>query len=257
MTNPSRPFEGQVALLTGAAGRIAATTALLLAARGARIAAVDRPGADFSVLRDELPATELLTLEADVRDAAQVDAAVAATLARFGQIDIFFNAAGIGGPVRPIVDYPLDDFNRVIDVNVKGVFHGLRSVLPPMIARGRGVIINACSLAGLRGSKGISAYAASKHAVVGLTKVAANENAGKGIRVNAIAPGPIEGPMLDQHFAEKGDIAAVSAGTAAAIPQGRIGTADDVARLVAFLASPESDYINGAIVPIDGALGAG
>lgn len=251
------PFAGQVALLTGAAGTLAAASALLLADRGARIVAVDRPGADFAALRSALPQTDLLTLEADVADPAQVEAYVARALDRFGQIDVFFNAAGISGPVRPLVDYPVEDFGALLDINVKGVFHGLKYVLPPMIARGKGAIINAASLSGLRGSRGLCGYSASKHAVIGLTKVAANENAGLGIRINAIAPGPIEGPMFAGHMAQKGDLEAGRAATAAAIPQGRLGTPDDVARLVAFLASDEAAYINGAIVSVDGALSVG
>jgi len=253
-----QPFAGKVALLTGSAGHLAGTTARLLAERGATIAAVDRAGSDFSALSDAIPADRLLVLEADVRDPAQVEAYVNATLERFGRIDVFFNAAGVAGPVHPIVDYPVDDFALVMDVNVKGVFLGLKYVIAAMVAGGGGVIVNAASLAGLRCSKGVNAYTASKHAVVALTKVAANEYGNHGVRVCAIAPGPIESPMLDEHLLHKtNELEQARAVAAAAIPVGRLGTASDVAKLVAFLASDEAAYLNGIIVPVDGGLGAG
>jgi NAD(P)-dependent dehydrogenase (short-subunit alcohol dehydrogenase family) len=258
MTSDFCSYHGKIALLTGAAGHIAATTARLLAARGASIAVVARPGASLDFFEDEIPADRLLKLSADATDPAAVQAYVQATVDRFGRIDVFFNAAGVAGPVKRIVDYPVEDYLHVMNVNALGVFLGLKYVLPVMEKQRGGVIVNACSIAGLRGSKGASAYSASKHAVLGLTKVAANESAGSGIRVVGIAPGPVDSPMFNAHIGEQtADIDAFRELAASKIPQGRLATGEDIANLVCFLASDQASYINGVVVPIDGALTAG
>jgi NAD(P)-dependent dehydrogenase (short-subunit alcohol dehydrogenase family) len=257
MTDDFCSYDGKTVLLTGGGGFLAASTARLLAARGANVAAVDRPGVPLDGLGD-IPADRLLELEADVTDPASVQAYVEATVQRFGRIDLFFNAAGIAGPVLPIGDYPVEDFVQIMNVNVVGVFLGLKYVLPVMREQRGGVVVNACSVAGLRGSKGISGYSASKHAVLGLTKVAANESAGDGVRVVGIAPGPIDSPMFNGHASEQTvDLEAFQAATIAAIPQGRLGTGEDIANFVCFLGSEQASYINGVVVAIDGALTAG
>jgi NAD(P)-dependent dehydrogenase (short-subunit alcohol dehydrogenase family) len=172
-------LDGKVALVTGAGGEIGAATIRLMAARGARIVAVDRDARSLQRLSAALP--DLITCEADVADEDAVRRYVEYAQSRTGRIDVFFNNAGIEGPVCPIADYPLADFRRVIDVNVVGVFLGLKHVIPVMHATGGGSIVNSSSVAGLTGSPGICAYNASKHAVIGLTRSAAAEWAGKGI----------------------------------------------------------------------------
>lgn len=252
-------MTGKIVLITGAAGAIGTATARLLASRGASIAAADIVGADFRPLR-EVIADEgrLLELEADVTDEAAFGAAVAATVKKFGTIDIFFNNAGIEGPVAPIPDFPADGFRKVMDVNVTGIFLGLKLVIPIMAKAGRGSIINSSSVAGLTGSPGLCAYVASKHAVLGLTRAAAVEWGEKGIRVNCINPGPIESRMMTsiEEGASPGAAAAVHDGFAATIPMRRYGTPDEVAGVVAFLASDDAAYVNGAAYTVDGGMTA-
>lgn len=252
-------MTGKIALITGAAGAIGMATARLLAARGALIAATDITGADFGPLRAAIPDEgRLLVVEADVTDEAAFGAAVAAAVEKFGTIDIFFNNAGIEGPVAPIPDFPADAFRKVMEVNVTGIFLGLKLVIPVMAKAGRGTIINASSVAGLTGSAGLCAYVASKHAVLGLTRAAAVEWGAKGIRVNCINPGPIESRMMDsiEEGASPGAPAAVHNGFAATIPMKRYGTPDEVAGVVAFLASEDATYVNGAAYTVDGGMTA-
>lgn len=255
----THPMTGKIALITGAAGAIGLATARLTAARGAMVAGMDVKGADFGPLQQAVAYPgRLLTLEADVTDEIAFAAAVAATVKRFGTIDIFFNNAGIEGPVAPIPDFPTDSFRRVMEVNVTGIFLGLKLVIPVMAAAGKGSIINASSVAGLTGSPGLCAYVASKHAVLGLTRAAAVEWGAKGIRVNCINPGPIESRMMAsiEESARPGQAAAVHAGFAATIPMRRYGTPDEVAGLVAFLASDDAAYINGGAYTVDGGMTA-
>ncbi|ORE88038.1 SDR family oxidoreductase [Aurantimonas sp. 22II-16-19i] len=247
-----RPLENRLALITGAAGAIGAATAALLAQRGARIVAVDRPGTDFAALEKALGG-DLAVIEADVTDEASVRAYVAQALTVTGTIDVFFNNAGIGGPVARIADYALEDFRRVMAVNVEGVFLGLKHVLPVMQARGSGSIVNAASASGVTGSPGMWGYNASKHAVVGLTRVAATEAAPHGVRVNCIAPGPIRSKMMGRL---DDAIGSEEAKRARGIPARRYGLVSEVAGVVAFLASDDSTYVNGAVHAIDGGLTA-
>lgn len=250
----SNRLDGKVALVTGAGGEIGAATIHLMAARGARIVAVDRDAKSLQRLSAALPKLDLITCEADVADEDGVRRYVAYAQSRTGRIDIFFNNAGIEGPVRPIAEYPLADFRRVIDVNVVGVFLGLKHVIPAMHATGGGSIINSSSVAGLTGTPGICAYNASKHAVIGLTRSAAAEWAGKGIRINSVNPGPIASRMmrsLEEGMAP-GKADDMRTQFSAMIPAGRYGTPEEVAALVAFLASEDARYMHGAVFTIDG-----
>ncbi|MBO9707683.1 MAG: SDR family oxidoreductase [Caulobacter sp.] len=254
----TRVLEGKVAVITGAAGAIGTATAKLLAERGAAIVGVDIPGADWSRLRGVLPeGARLVTAEADVTDEASVKAYVDKAKAECGRIDIFFNNAGIEGPVKPIQDYPLDRFLKVLGVNVAGVFLGLKYVLPVMYAQGTGSVINTSSVAGLIGSPGMAGYNTSKHAVIGLTRVAATETAPQGVRVNCVNPGPIESRMMQSiNSGQAADAKAAHDATSAMVPAKRYGTPEEVAGLVAFLASDEATYCNGGFYTVDGALSA-
>ncbi|AZQ69187.1 SDR family oxidoreductase [Silicimonas algicola] len=255
----TQSMTGKIALVTGAAGALGLASARLLAARGATIAATDVAGADFGPLRAAVPdAARLLVLEADVTDEAAFSAAVAATVENFGTIDIFFNNAGIEGPVAPIPDFPTDAFRKVMEVNVIGIFLGMKLVIPVMARAGHGSIINSSSVAGLTGSAGLSAYVASKHAVLGLTRAAAVEWGPKGIRVNCINPGPIDSRMMKsiEEGARPGAAAAAHDAFAATIPMRRYGTPDEVAGVVAFLASDDAAYVNGAAYTVDGGMTA-
>jgi NAD(P)-dependent dehydrogenase (short-subunit alcohol dehydrogenase family) len=251
----SNRLDGKVALITGAAGEIGAATVKLMIARGARIVAVDRDKAALMRLSDELerPA-ELIPIEGDVTDEGSVAGFVARAKEAAGQIDIFFNNAGIEGSVHPITEYPLADFRRVLDVNVVGVFLGLKHVLPVIAEAGGGAVINSSSVAGLTGTAGLCAYNASKHAVIGLTRSAAAEWGGRGIRVNSVNPGPIATRMMFslEEGLSPGRAAKAHEQLSAMIPALRYGTPEEVAALVAFLATEDARYIHGAVFVIDG-----
>ena len=190
-------LDGRVAVVTGAAGVIGTATIRLLAERGARIVAVDRKEDDLKAAIKDLPASaEALAVTADVTQEDEVADYVRATVDRFGTIDAFYNNAGIEGDIKPIPEYSLESFRRVLDVNVVGVFLGMKHVLPVMLKQNKGSIINTASIAGLIGSPMIAVYSASKHAVIGLTKSAAWECTGTGVRVNCVCPGLIDSRML-------------------------------------------------------------
>ena len=251
----SNGLHGKVALVTGAAGDIGSATIRLLLARGARVVGVDSDKPTLRRLGEDLDASDgFTTIDADVTDEAAVRGFVAKTRETYGGIDVFFNNAGIEGPVRPIPEYPLSDFLRVINVNVVGVFLGLKHVIPAMLHRGGGSIINTSSTAGVTGSPGVCAYNASKHAVIGLTRSAATEWASRGIRINCISPGLIASRMmtsLEEGFG-LGRSCEVRTRLTESIPAGRYGDPSEVATLVAFLASDDARYLHGAVFTADG-----
>ena len=251
-----RRFEGKVAVITGAAGGIGRAAAERFAQEGANVVAIDLAG---SALEDavnlvEAAGASAIAVPADVSRSGDVERYVKAAKDRFGGIDVFFNNAGIEGWVGPTTQYPEDIFDRVIAVNLKGVFLGIKYVVPAMLERGGGAIVNTASVAGLSGTPSIFAYGASKHAVVGMTKSAALEFGPRGIRTNAICPSPIETRMM--RALERGinpdEPESVHQQMAAGNPMGRYGEPAEVAAFVAFLCSNEASYLNGGIFPIDG-----
>jgi NAD(P)-dependent dehydrogenase (short-subunit alcohol dehydrogenase family) len=244
-------LQGKVAIVTGAAGSIGRDTVRLFAEEGATVFALDRDWRGADAQGHEA----IVRLDADVTDEASFAGAVSECAARGGRIDVLFNNAGVEGPSAAIPEYPLRDFRAVLDVNVIGVFLGLKLVLPHMAHQGRGSIINASSVGGLRGSRSMCGYVASKHAVLGLTRTAALEWGSRGVRVNAILPGYVESRMLEEYLERPGALRRDD--LMAKVPLGRFGTGENVARLVLFLASDDSGYVTGASYPIDGGAGAG
>jgi NAD(P)-dependent dehydrogenase (short-subunit alcohol dehydrogenase family) len=251
-------LAGKVAVITGATGEIGRATALLMAARGARIVAVGLDVAELGKLAGELGAACVTTIVADVTIEAQVCRYVETAMREAGRIDILFNNAGIEGSVERITDYSLDTFRRVLEVNVVGVFLGMKHAIPGMAAQGGGAIVNTSSVAGLVGTAGLSAYVASKHAVVGLTRTGAAEWASQGIRVNCVNPGPVEGRMMSaiSEGFRPGHGGETAVRIAAGIPSRRFGTPEDVAGVVAFLASDDARHVNGAFLTVDGGQAA-
>lgn len=249
--------EGQrTALVTGAAGGIGRAIARTLADAGHRVALLD---VDEAGLGDTAAAGgEFCQHVADVTDAGAVDRAIGLIRDSWGVPHVVVNAAGIS-TMALLVDVSEDDWDRTMAVNAKGTFLVMRAVLPHLIGRRAGSIINIASVAGIEGSDLLSHYSASKFAVVGLTQAAAKEVARFGIRVNAVCPGLIRTPMQDREVVWEAELTGVTPeqirqGYIDMTPMARIGTPQDVARLVSFLASDESDFITGQSLHVDGGL---
>ena len=250
----------KVALITGGAAGIGLETARLFLCEGARVALVDLHDDDLSdAARDLGNPDDLLTIAADVSSVEDCKRYVAQTVETFGRIDVFFNKAGIEGKVAPLADQKIEDFDRVIAVNVRGAFLGLQHVLPVMTGQKCGSVINMSSIAGLKGSPNVAPYITSKHAVVGLTRAAAIEVARHNVRVNSVHPSPVNTRMmrsLEEGF-NPGHGDEVKQQLAETIPLGRYGESLDIANLVLFLASDDSAFITGAQYPVDGGMAAG
>jgi NAD(P)-dependent dehydrogenase (short-subunit alcohol dehydrogenase family) len=249
-------FTGKVALVTGGGNGIGRAACAGFAAHGAKVVVVDRDGtaaeATAGIIRQN--GGEALAVTADVSKSEDVKAYVKAAIDKYGRIDCFFNNAGIEGKVAPTAEYDEATFDAVIGVNVRGVFLGMRHVLPEMIRQGGGAVVNTASVAGLVGTPGMSAYVASKHAVLGLTKTTAGEVARQGIRVNAVCPGPVDTRMI--HSLEEqlspGDPKAVEARYQASLPTGRYTTVEEIANMVLFLCSDLASNTTGGQFVVDG-----
>jgi NAD(P)-dependent dehydrogenase (short-subunit alcohol dehydrogenase family) len=249
-------FSGQVALVTGAAGGIGRAVALALGQVGAKVLLVDI-AKDAGLHTQSLIANvggEAMFVQADVSDPEQVQNYVNTAMQAWGRIDIFMNNAAWQGEIHSLVDYPLDVFEKVMNINVRGVFLGLKYVLPIMIQQGKGAIVNTASLGSFLATRKLGPYTASKHAVMGLTKTAALEVARKGIRVNAVCPGPVDTEMLREIEASQatGSAEQLRAQRTASIPDGRYADPVEVANLMLYLASDLSSHITGQGIQING-----
>ena len=243
-------LDGTVALITGAGAGIGRDSALAFAREGAAVAVVDvrgeRAGQTAALVRDAGGRAQAFTC--DVRDLAGVEAAVAAVLGAFGRIDSLFNDAGTTRP-GSVLTVSVEDWDMVLDVNLRGTFNVSRAVLPHMLQRGSGAIINMGSVDGLAGDANMAAYNAAKAAVVNLSRSMAIDFGPRGIRTNCICPGAIGTPVVLRMFTDER-----RAAMEAATPLRRIGRPDDIAAVAVFLASDDAAFINGATIVADGGL---
>ncbi|ASY66994.1 3-oxoacyl-[acyl-carrier protein] reductase (plasmid) [Sinorhizobium sojae CCBAU 05684] len=243
------------ALVTGSAAGIGRAAALAFAAEGARVVVsdVDIEGGEQTVAMIEERGGEAFFVKADISLPEEVDALVARTIERFGRLDCACNNAGIEGKILPLVEQPLDNFDRIIAVNLRGTFLCLQAEIRQMLKHGGGSIVNLASVAGLIGFPGLAPYVASKHGVNGLTKNAALEYGKQGIRVNAVCPGGVDTRMLDS-LAEQATGGAMTTREMMnpLHPIGRIGTPEEIAELIVWLCSDRASFVTGANIPVDG-----
>jgi NAD(P)-dependent dehydrogenase (short-subunit alcohol dehydrogenase family) len=244
-----------VVLITGALTGIGRATALAFADQGDRIMIAGRRQDAGEALVSELRAknAEAEFLSADVRHEDDVLTLVDRTVARFGRLDVAVNAAGTEGKPGPLTEQTPESYAATFDTNVLGTLLSMKHELRVMKAQGKGSIVNISSTYGHRGAARAPIYAASKHAVEGLTRSAALEAAGAGVRVNAVAPGPIQTGLLDRFTGTEENKAALASG----VPLGRIGTPDEIARMIVFLGSDAASFLTGQIVTVDGGKTAG
>ena len=241
-------LKDKVAIVTGAGSGIGRATANLYAKRGAAVVVsdIDEEGGATTVQQIESDGGRAVFVRADVSIPEDCESLADAAVEHFGRLDIACNNAGIGGADNPIADYDVEDWQQVTSVNLSGVFYSMKYQIPRMLETGGGTIVNMASILGQVGFQNSSAYVAAKHGLVGLTKTAALEYADQNMRVNAVGPAFISTPLLENLDEEVRD------GLVALHPAGRLGEAEEVAELVAFLSSDAASFTNGAYYPVDG-----
>ena len=253
---PMPKENNQVAIVTGAAAGIGLALVKRLLGQGMRVSLVDldRAALERVAQDNDFDPAQVLLLVADVSQEAEVRRYVAATLERFGRVDAFVNNAGIEGASGLIEDQSVEVLDKVYAVNVRGVFLGLKHVLPVMKRQGKGAIVNLSSLAGIVAGPTHGPYVMSKHAVIGLTRTAAAEAAAAGVRVNAVLPGAINTQMMRRIEQHSADAQATQSGNTAATPMGRYGEPEEVAAVIAFLLSDDASYVTSALYTADGGM---
>lgn len=242
-------LESKVAIITGGGSGIGRASAILLASKGAKIviADVDETGANETISQITAAKGEAIFVKTDTSKPSENKSLVEETVKKFGGLHIAINNAGIGGHTLPVGDYPIDGWDKVIGINLSGVFYGMHYQIPAMLKSGGGSIVNMASILGIVGTPNLSAYSAAKHGVIGLTQTAALEYADKKIRVNAIGPGYINTPLLSKTLDQQTILA-----LAAMHPIGRLGTSEEIAELVLWLSSSKSSFVTGSYYTIDG-----
>ena len=246
-------LKGRVALVTGAASGIGRATAELFAAMGARVVACDvnaDAGAAVAAALREAGA-EARFVAADVTDGEALRDVVADAVEAFGRLDCAANCAGVGGGHASTHEYPEDEWDRIVEINLRGTWLAMRAEIEAMLDGGGGAIVNVSSTLGLRGSPFAAPYSASKHAVLGLTRTAALEYAAQGIRVNAVCPGAIDTPMMDATFERFPGFREALTGF---VPMGRMGGPDEVAGAIAWLSSDAASFVTGEALTVEGGL---